>query len=89
MIYVRSVESAICTACAALITNDDILADGVIRVLDGSGPMYFHLRCFELSDDDRRGRDKSTGRELIHASNTLHLLAARRHRNGRERRQSR
>ena len=55
MAYVRSIEYAFCTSCGAMITNEDIRAEGVIRVLDGVGSMYFHLRCFELSDYDRRG----------------------------------
>jgi len=54
MTYVRSVEYVMCTVCGALIKNKEILADGVVRVLDGIASTYFHLRCFELWDDNRR-----------------------------------
>jgi len=47
--YVRSVETSQCTACGETITDTEFVTEGVVRVLDKTGPTQFHLRCFEWS----------------------------------------
>jgi hypothetical protein len=59
MFYVQSVEGGACTACGALITNSELMA-GVVRVMDRTGPKQFHMRCFELSNGERRVNGTST-----------------------------
>jgi hypothetical protein len=57
MVDVRSSEDGVCTGCGRVLTNTELVTEGVIKVLDRVGPMLSHLRCFELrcfelSDDE-------------------------------------
>jgi hypothetical protein len=59
MFYAQSVEGDACTACGALITNSDLMA-GVVGVIERTGLMRFHMRCFELSNGEGRVNGTST-----------------------------
>jgi hypothetical protein len=53
-VYGSPAAGEICAACGTVISNEQLVMEGVSSKRDGGQPIQFHVVCFEVWNDERR-----------------------------------
>ena len=52
-------DGEICDVCDRPITKQQLVLEGIGSLRSDKKPIHFHLRCFELWNDERQSRERT------------------------------